>query len=303
MDWTRHLYLAVALVAAIAVYALVVRLLPRLRADSPKRTREELAVLGLVVLLGLVVVYGRFFCGDVLFAYADTGSDTSEQYVPYYLNLLDGIRNGSLGLWNFDYGLGASFMSYQSWTLDPYNLVLVPLGLLFGNSSLGTVLVLVQSLKVLSCALLFDLLLTSYCHQPLSRILGSSLFAFCGYLMLWGQHYWLGTVLVMAVLLTVLLERLMSGWSVPGFLGVAGATALTVMMSTYSGFMVMLYAAAYAALRLPCARKVTSPGSYARQFGILALPVICGLLVSMLTVVPYAPPWCARRHIWGTLSP
>ncbi|WP_058270215.1 YfhO family protein [Olsenella massiliensis] len=268
--------------------AVLFRCADRLMTASWRVTRAEAAVLGVVVLAGVWVVYGRFLVGARLFAYYDVGSDTSEQYVPYYLSLLRSIRDGSLGLWNADYGLGTSFMSYQSWTLDPFNLVLIPLCLAFGDGLLGGALAIVQALKVVCCAFLFDRLLCGYCRLPLSRVLGASLFAFCGYLVLWGQHYWLGTVLVMATLLTLLLELLMRRWSVPRFLGVTCAVAATVMMSTYSGFMVMLYASAYAALRLPCVMDAASPATYARCFGRLAAPVICGLLVSMLTVVPYA---------------
>lgn len=288
MDWSRYAYLLGALVMAAAVLALSVRSMPGLTTPSRKKTRSELVLLGLVVALGLLVVYGRFYAGDLLFSYTDVGSDTSEQYVPYYLSLLRSIREGTLGTWSFDYGLGSSFMSYQSWTLDPFNLVLVPLCLVLGDSFLGIALVIVQSLKVVSCAYLFDHLLTSYCEQPLSRVLGASLFSFCGFLMLWGQHYWLGTVLVMTVTLLVALEALMARWSVPRFLAVMVMTALCVLMSTYSGFMIMLFAAVYALLRVIATAPEPGAGSVALRYLGLAAPVVCGLLVSMITVVPYA---------------
>lgn len=288
MDWPLFSYLAFALIAAGIVLVVAVRLMPRLTSPSARQHKAEFLVLGLVLVLGLFVIYGSFYTGGQSFAYRDVGSDTAEQYVPYYLNLLDSIRDGSLGFWNFEYGLGTSFMSYQSWTFDPFNAMLVPLGLVFGNGALAGILVTVQSLKVIACGFLFDCLLTRFCRIPLSRVLGSSVFAFCGYLMLWGQHYWLGSVIVMATLLTVLLEAFMHRWTAPRFLGIMLTVSLTVIMSTYSGFMVLLYAAVYAALRLAHVTQCRTLGSYLRRFGIVALPVVCGLLASMVTLIPYA---------------
>ena len=249
MAWSDYIYLAPLALCAAALFALVVRTAPRLCAPSRTMTRDEALVLSLVTALGLAVIYGRFYLGETLFAYSDVGSDTLEQYVPYYLNMLDSVRDGSLGAWNFEYGLGTSFMSYQSWTLDPFNLVLVPLGLLLGDAHLAIALVVVQSLKIVACAFVADRLLSFYCETPLARLVGASLLSFGGYLVLWGQHYWIGSIYVMALVVLLLLELLREKWTVPRFAGLALGTAVSIVMSTYSGFMIMLFAAIYAALR------------------------------------------------------
>ena len=178
-------------------------------------------------------------------------------------------------------------MSYQSWTLDPFNIVLVPLGLLLGTGRLTLALVIVQSLKVIMVAFLADHLLTFYCDAPLARVLGATLCAFSGYLMLWGQHYWLGTVFVMATLLPLLLELLMERWSFTRFLLLALGVALSIASSVYSGFMVMLFATVYALLRVAYVSDGGLTG-FLRLFGRLTVPVICGILCSMVFVIPYA---------------
>lgn len=288
MNWSEHLYLVVPLIGAAALLVTLPRLIPRLSQPTPRRDRLEAAVLGAVVALGLVAVYGSFYLGSSYFAYSDVGSDTMEQYVPYYLNLIRGVTEGTVGPWNFEYGLGTSFMSYQSWTLDPFNLVLIPLGIALGTSRLALALVIVQSLKVVICAYLADHLLTYYCSTPLARILGASLLSFGGYLMLWGQHYWIGSIYVMALLMLLLLELLRERWTVPRFAGLVAGTAASVVMSTYSGFMIMLFSAIYAALRVAHFTQGKGLRGFAASFGRLALPVICGLLVSAVTLVPYA---------------
>ena len=235
-----------------------------------RRPRAELGFLGLILLLGLVAIYGNYYVGRSCFAYADVGSDTLEQYVPYYLNLLDSVRNGSLGAWNFDFGLGVSFTSYLSWTLDPFNLALIPMGLLLGSARLSLVLVLVQSLKVVLAGFIFDHLLTFYCQTPLGRMLGAVLFAFGGYLMLWGQHYWLGSAYVMCATVLLMLELHLERRCAPTFAGLVLAVALSVMMSAYSGLMIMLMATLYALLRVGHMPTVRSVRGYALAFASLA---------------------------------
>lgn len=288
MDWSQYTYLIGLCIAALVALYLTVRFSESLMVPSDKIKPQEIIALLVLSCLGIAVVYGAFYLGKACFSYFDVGSDTAEQYVPYYINLLDSIRSKTLGFWNFEYGLGSSFMSYQSWTLDPFNLIVIPLGLLFGNESLSLILTIAQSLKVLCCALLFDYVLLHYCKIPLSRILGSILFAFCGFLMLWGQHYWLGSVLVMAIALTAALEGLMSKRTVPRILLVTIITAATIMMSTYSGFMVMVYATIYAVLRTIHLSDCKSLRSFLSFFVPLAVPVACGVLISLLTVIPYA---------------
>ena len=80
------------------------------------------------------------------------------------------------------------------------------LSLLLGQERLSLVLVIAQGLKMLLCGLLFDHVLTFYCKRPLSRIVGSVLYSFCGFLLLWGQHYWIGASIVMATLMMLMLE-------------------------------------------------------------------------------------------------
>lgn len=290
MDWPSYTYLAGVALAALIVLVVAWRLIPRLShpRDSRRRPTSEIILLVLVIAIGCVTIYGACLFGSKRFGYWDVGSDTLEQYVPFYENLVEGIRQGTFGAWDFGYGLGASFMAYASWANDPFNLVTVPLALALGVGQLGRILALVQVLKVFLAGFLFDHLLTFFCKAPLSRVVGGSLYAFGGWIVLWGQHYWIGAVYVMACLMALVLELLMERWSVPRFLGVMATCVLSVLMSVYSGFMVMLFATAYALLRVGANPQSGSFGRYARLFGRLVLPVVCGLLCSCVLVVPYA---------------
>ena len=288
MNWSLYLYLGPLCLLAAALLAVYVRLYDRLSAPSERRTRLEVTMLVATILLGIAVIYFNFFTGTSYFAYRDMGADTVDQYVPYYLDLVRKVGSGSLGTWNMSYGLGASFMSYQSWTLDPFCLEIVPLTLLLGQEHLSLVLVIAQGLKMLLCGLLFDHVLTFYCKRPLSRIVGSVLYSFCGFLLLWGQHYWIGASIVMATLMMLMLELLMQRWTMPRFWGLLAASAASIIMSTYSGYAAMLFSLSYALLRIPIATDAHGARAYLRQLFRLAVPVACGVLVSCVTLVPYA---------------
>lgn len=290
MNWPAYHYLVFVLLAALVVAAVLAKLMPRLSESQnrPHRTPAEIAMLVAILALGLATLYTNFYRGLLGFGWWDVGSDTLQQYVPYYLNLVESLRQGTLGFFNFEYGLGTTFMSYQSWTLDPFNLIVLPICLVWGSSKLSLALVVAQSAKIVLAGLLFDHLLVHYCRTPIARILGSALYAFCGYLLLWGQHYWLGGICVICVALLVALEELMVRWSLPRFLCVMLLSALSIIMSTYSGFMVMLFAASYALVRVAVVSGCRSFGEYLRAYASLAVPAICGVLLSCITLVPYA---------------
>lgn len=290
MNWSNYRYLAGIAVAALLLLLVCLRLVPGLvqPRDTRKRTHGEIIVLGAILLLGIGTIYWNCLFGTFRFGYWDVGSDTLEEYVPYYIDMVNAIRSGTWGVWDFTYGLGTTFMAYDVWAFDPFNIITVPLALLLGTAQLGRILALVQGVKVLLSGYLFDHLLTFYCKAPLSRILGGSLFGFGGWLMLWGQHYWLGAVYVGSVLLVLLVELLMERWSVPRFLGVMVVTALSILMGVYSGFMVLLFSAIYAVLRSLYVSRCHTLGEFLRFFGRLALPVVCGIMAAGIMIVPYA---------------
>ena len=289
MDWSNYLYLIGILIAGVALVALATRMAPRLMEPSPRHRRPaELLMLGAIVLLGALAIYWQCLFGPLRFGYWDLGSDTLEQYVPYYIDMINSIKAGTWGVWDFHYGLGATFMAFDTWAYDPFNLITIPLTLLLGTARLGRILALVQVVKILLAAFVFDHVLTFYCKLPLSRMVGGALCGLGGWLLLWGQHYWLGTVYISALLLMLLVELLMERWTAPRFLGLAAVTAASILMGVYSGFMSLLFAAMYALLRAVHVSECKSFGGYLRFIGPMVLSVVSGILAAGIMIVPYA---------------
>ena len=289
MTWSLFLYLVPTALVAVALVAFVGKSMTRLVAPAEKNTLLERGILCGILLVGAFAIYGVFLLEQSYFGYRDIGADTIDQYVLFYLQLLDNIREGTLGSWNFDFGLGSSSLAYQSWITDPFNLLLIPLGLSLGNEHLSLVLALLQMIKIVLSGLLFDRFLTAFCKTPLARIVGSSLFGFCGYLSLWGQHYWLGSILVVFMALLLLSEMLLERWTLPRFVGVCAMSALCMAWSPYCGFMMLLGLAIIELLLI--INRAEGPHAVKgvfKQIGTLAVPVLCGCLISGFILVPYA---------------
>lgn len=283
------MYLAAVAVIALIMLAVIVRVMPRLTLTSKKRTKEELLVLGSVLLLGLVAIYGLFYTESLYFAYGfgDIGTDTIEQYVPFYSNLIGNVRDGSLSIWSFEYELGTNNAGYQSWMYDPFNLILIPLGLILGDAHLSLTLVITHSTKLIISAYLFDHLLTRYCETPLSRIFGSLLYAFSGFMVLYGQHYWFGSAFPIFTWVLLAFELYLESPRVRTFIGVTLAAAVMLAWTEYVAFMVLLFAAIYLLLRIPVYMEELSFKKYLQTVGKMFLPVICGVLLAAITLVPY----------------
>lgn len=289
MNWHSYYYLAAAALAAFLILAITTKLMPQLTKRSPRRTKEELALLGTIVGLGLLVIYWHFYTERLRFAFAigDIGCDTIEQYVPFYCNLIGNIRDGSLSLWSFEYELGVSLPSYQSWIYDPFNLIIVPLGLLLGDTHISLVLVITQSVKLILSAYLFDHFLTRFCETPLARLMGALLFAFSGFMIMYGQHYWFGGAFPLFAFTMLMFELYLERQSMPRFLGVVIACAIQVAWSVYVAFMILLFAALYLLIRIPHFLERVTPKSYLGTIFKMALPVVCGALLAGITFIPY----------------
>lgn len=290
MVWSEYRYLVVVLLAALLVLYWVFKRLDVLRRAGERRTREEIALIVLASAVGLSAIYGRIYAQKVGFAFGvgDISTDVIDQYVPFYTNLVEHIQSGTFGSWNFDYGLGVNLPSYQTWLYDPFNLVLIPLVLVLGIGRLSLSLAVTQSVKVLISALLFDHLLTRYCRMPLARAVASVLYAFSSFLMLLGQHFFLGSLFPVLTLAVLCYELYLEKQTVRSFLCVTASVAAVLLWSAYIAWMVLLFCAMYLLLRMLYVLEGRGPLVFFRTLGLMFLPVACGVLLSGVLLVPYA---------------
>lgn len=283
MDWHDFLYLIPVCIAAVFLLAILVRL-PFFK-PSKISWQERLFVLTATI-VGLLAVYYNFYSGEYYYAYIDAGDDTVNQYIPIYIDIVNDIRNGTFGFWNYNYGLGRSIFASQTWFFDPFNVVFIIGGLIGGEEVIPLSLVISQSMKVILCAVLFDAFLAFYCKTPLSRIIGALLYGFNGFLMLWGNHYYFATACVFLVLIAWCIELCLADMKVRRLIGLSASLAATLYASVYTGYMILLFAATYFVVR---SIIVWRPSSIRHYFRLAWKPVVyaaMGCVASSMVALP-----------------
>lgn len=232
------------------------------------------------------MVYGRYLLGNIAYVYNDIGSDTIQQYLPYYIGIVDSIQDGTFSFWDASFGLGSSRFLSQAWLFDPFNLITIPVALLFGQSTIPTMLVAVQIIRIFLSAFLFRWYISLFCKVPFVRVLGSVLFAFNGFMILWGEHYWFGNASIDLMLILISVELLMRERSALRFALLAVMIALISITSVYLACMTFIFGAIYAVLR--CMYSSNSVHAFFRLLLPIVASVLIGLLLSCFVLVPSA---------------
>lgn len=255
-----------------------------------KMLRKWLNLLIYLGFVGITVLYVfyEFIFGDKLFIYMDMGADTMQQYYPYYLNCVRRITEGTFSIWNWDYGLGTSLINNISQTLDPFGIFVILGGVVFGIGKVRRLLVIAQILKIIISALLCRYFLKLFPVSERAACIGGYLYAFNGYLMLWGQHYLLGTICIYLLLILIFIEKLIQEFEIRYVAGLGIAIAASIVYSYYNTYMALVFTTIYCILRL------LNPGlgmnfqeRIKRGCTILG-SAICGLVIGTVTLLPAA---------------
>lgn len=169
-----------------------------------KRTSYLLFLL-LSVFLTCLLIFKNFIFGERLVLFRDIGSDTFYSYYRFYYFLTDQIHNWDFSFWSFKMGIGTSVLTLYAFLYDPFSLIYY----IIGADNISTAIVYVFILKIVLAAF-FSYLFFNYIKVGIiPTIICSFLFAFNGYLMLWGQHYYFASVVIFLPLLLYALERFM----------------------------------------------------------------------------------------------
>lgn len=251
--------------------------------------KSEIVLLLCSLCICFFVVYFPFIFGDYTYGYnaSDWGADTFQQYIPFYVDLINSIRDGSFSWWNFNFGLGASYFISQTWLFDPFNIILIAGCLLFGDVALPAMLLLALALKIAIAAFVFNLYLSFFVKKPLARIVGSIFYCMSGFMVLWGSHYWFANTLVFLALILLCLEMNLEKRSYTRTALLIVVVALTLIWSIYISFKILVFSVLYVIFRL-CMKGEGNRASRVKAFIHLAIPVIIGILLSCIVVIPAA---------------
>ncbi len=166
-----------------------------------KRPNLDWCIVSFAIIGISTILYYQYIFGDRLFIFSDIGSDTLRAYYPELYYYLANVARGDI--YSFNHGLGSDYLlKLLIYSLDLFTIV----HLFSGPDKLGSSLVYVNILKITVSGILFFKFISLIVQNRTTCITISLLFAFNGYIILWGQHYHFASYIVYFVFLLYSLE-------------------------------------------------------------------------------------------------
>lgn len=161
-------------------------------------------VFSLAIVAGLgAMLLRKFLFGSKALLFLDIGSDTYYSYYAYYFMLAQYLADLRLPFWSFQLGAGTSVASMFQFLYDPFSLVYF----VAGAHKIATLVAWIFFLKIVvsaGCMLAY----TRYLQlSPQVSSVASLMWAFNGFLMLWGQHFFFGSWVAFLPLFFLGVER------------------------------------------------------------------------------------------------
>lgn len=150
-------------------------------------------------------IFRDYLYGNDLMIFNDIGSDTWQQYIMNYTSIVNHLRDGSFSFWDFNNGLGINQFNFN--LFDPFLMLLYGVGVVLGPAHMLLYINVIQILKIMVAAFAFYWFLSQFSFSVLSKMITSYAYALNGFLLVWGQHYQFGTVVIYFPLMLLFCEK------------------------------------------------------------------------------------------------
>lgn len=150
-------------------------------------------------------IFRDYLYGNDLMIFNDIGSDTWQQYIMNYTSIVNHLRDGSFSLWDFNNGLGINQFNFN--LFDPFLMLLYGVGVVLEPVHMLLYINVIQILKIMVAAFAFYWFLSQFSFSVLSKMITSYAYALNGFLLVWGQHYQFGTVVIYFPLMLLFCEK------------------------------------------------------------------------------------------------
>lgn len=239
----------------------------------------------LFLTLGLLVsaclVYYQYVFGNSIFIFNDIGADTQQQYIMQYNAIVNHIRDGNFSAWDFTNGFGTSMLQMN--LFDPSLMLLYLAGVVFGPAVMPYLLIYIHIGKIILAGLMCYQFLSCFSFSTGSRLLASYVYAFNGFLIVWGQHYQFSMIMVYLPLFLFLLEKALRrdrfSPSVPLL------TTCIIIYSYYTGYMTMITGGIYLIMRLFFMENLAWKTRFKRFF-INCASMLLGICMGLFSLLP-----------------
>lgn len=164
--------------------------------------KSVLVLISSILLISLIV-FRNYVFGPCYLLNSEILSDIIRANVPAYIHMYDALVNG-LHNWSWSMGAGTSMFSHADIYLDPFVYILF----IFGRNKIIYMLVWMLIIKLIAQGVSFFFFAKGYKIADIPALIASILYAFCGYSIIMGSNFALGTVLVYAPMALLGVEHL-----------------------------------------------------------------------------------------------
>ena len=250
---------------------------------SEGRDRNTILMIWFLVGLGCLYIFHMYTIGDYTIAFYDVGTDGKDQYIMWYNGIVNSIRDGNFSAWDFRNGFGMNTMGHH--LTEPFLIPIYILGVIFGPEHITWYMVWMEIFRIFVAATLCYWYLSEFDFSERSKLIATVIYAFNSYMMVWGQHYALGSSVVYFPAVLIFAERVVrkKKFSV----GLCLVCCIAMLSSFYQGYMCMFGGGAYVCVRILMQEKDTIK-ERGRAFLLAAGTMVLGVLMSAWRFFPSA---------------
>ena len=250
---------------------------------SEGRDRNTILMIWFLIGLGCLYIFHMYTIGDYTIAFYDVGTDGKDQYIMWYNGIVNSIRDGNFSEWDFRNGFGMNTMGHH--LTEPFLIPIYILGVIFGPEHITWYMVWMEIFRIFVAATLCYWYLSEFDFSERSKLIATVIYAFNSYMMVWGQHYALGSSVVYFPAVLIFAERVVrkKKFSV----GLCLVCFIAMLSSFYQGYMCMFGGGAYVCVRILMQEKDTIKDR-GRAFLLAAGTMVLGVLMSAWRFFPSA---------------
>lgn len=246
--------------------------------------KNELTKLVKYILLTCLFLYIPLIFGKLLLVYPDMGYDTYNSYLPQYELIVNKLSSGNLSLMDFTYGMGTNVFGMQSFLFDPFSLIPISFGMLFGAKNIAYVIVYMQIIKSIIAGIGCYYYLGEFKFSMKSKILVAYIYAFSGYIIGAGQHYHFASAPVFIIFVLLFIEK--SFKDKRFLIALAGSIALTCSWSVFFAFHIIIFSGIYIFIRaIQNIEKISFFGIIKKILPVVSV-IFLGLMLSGIIFLP-----------------
>ena len=246
-----------------------------------KESKTRLLLLA-ALFFSCLFIFRQYLFGDSVLVFDDVGGDTWQQYTMYYADIVNHLRAGNFSFWDFTNGIGSSLFTMLQ--ADPSLILICLIGVALGPAHMLYYLVVLQILKILAAGWIFYWFLSEFEYSRQARFLASFAYGLNGYLLVWGQHYQFGMVVIYLPLIFLFEEKFIRGKKGRALFPVT--VFLSGIYSVYLSYMTLIGAGLYLIFRLVMVVEDFEIG--VRKFFSGCAQMVLGIGMSLGVFLPMA---------------